>query len=153
MVLADEFLEYNETYSSHSYGTPIQGILDVLKRRSIPCLEIDCVGLEKILIEGKIEPNSIISVFITTPVYELYKRLCERGAETREQIKNRLLTALQEASHVYCYQNVIINSDLNIAVAELQEAFEGRLQTAVEFDDVQLRKDFSTSLIPCFEVI
>lgn len=150
MVFADAFLEYSEAYSNHSYGTPIEGVLDALNKGAIPCLEIDHIGLKKLLAEGKIGPNSVVSVFITAPADELYRRLCNRDTETCAQIRSRLLTALQESYHVNSYQNVIFNSDLNIAVEELQEAFEGRLQTVVEFDDMQFRKDLQYILDTMF---
>lgn len=47
MVQTDQILEYNDAYSNNSYGTPIQGVRDVLRQGRIPCLEINCTGLEK----------------------------------------------------------------------------------------------------------
>lgn len=141
MVQIDQFLEYNDAYSNNSYGTPIQGVRDALRKGRIPCLEIDCTGLEKMLSNDKVDPGSVVSVFITTSADELYDRLCKRGTETQEQIQKRLQTAIKESYHLTSYTYVLSNSVLSETVNDLQKAFEGRLPKINSFDDVQFRQD------------
>lgn len=140
MVQTDQFLEYNDAYSNNSYGTPIQGVCDALRKGAVPCLEIDCTGLEKLLANGRVDPGSVVSVFITASADELYNRLCKRGTETREQIQNRLRTAIKESYHLSSYTYVLTNSVLSETVNDLQKAFEGSLPKK-DFDDVQFRQD------------
>lgn len=141
MVQTDQFLEYNDDYSNNSYGTPIQGVRDALRKGRIPCLEIDCAGLEKMLSNDKVDPGSVVSVFITASADELYDRLCKRGTETQEQIQKRLQTAIKESYHLSSYTYVLTNSVLSETVSELQKAFEGCLPRNNVFDDVQFRQD------------
>lgn len=145
MVQTDQFLEYNDAYSNNSYGTPIQGVRDALRKGAVPCLEIDCTGLEKLLANGRVDPGSVVSVFITASADELYNRLCKRGTETREQIQNRLRTAIKESYHLSSYTYVLTNSVLSETVNDLQKAFEGRLPKK-DFDDVQFRRDMKRIL-------
>ena len=140
MVQTDQFLEYNDAYSNNSYGTPIQGVRDALRKGTVPCLEIDCTGLEKMLADGKVDSGSVVSVFITASADELYDRLCKRGTETQEQIQKRLRTAIEESYHLSSYTYILANSVLSETVNDLQKAFEGRLPKNV-FDDVQFRQD------------
>lgn len=145
MVQTDQFLEYNDAYSNNSYGTPIQGVRDALRKGAVPCLEIDCTGLEKLLANGRVDPGSVVSVFITASADELYNRLCKRGTETREQIQNRLRTAIKESYHLSSYTYVLTNSVLSETVNYLQKAFEGSLPKK-DFDDVQFRRDMKRIL-------
>lgn len=145
MVQTDQFLEYNDAYSNNSYGTPIQGVRDALRKGAVPCLEIDCTGLEKLLANGRVDPGSVVSVFITASADELYNRLCKRGTETREQIQNRLRTAIKESYHLSSYTYVLTNSVLSETVNDLQKAFEGSLPKK-DFDDVQFRRDMKRIL-------
>lgn len=145
MVQTDQFLEYNNAYSNNSYGTPIQGVRDALRKGAVPCLEIDCTGLEKLLANGRVDPGSVVSVFITASADELYNRLCKRGTETREQIQNRLRTAIKESYHLSSYTYVLTNSVLSETVNYLQKAFEGSLPKK-DFDDVQFRRDMKRIL-------
>lgn len=141
MVQTDQFLEYNDAYSNNSYGTPIQGVREALRKGRIPCLEIDCTGLEKVLSSDKVDPDSVVSIFITASANELYDRLRKRGTGTQEQIQKRLQTAIKESYSLSSYTYVLSNSVLSETVNDLQKAFEGRLPKINSFDDVQFRQD------------
>ena len=88
MVLTDQFLEYNDAYSNNSYGTPIQGVRNALRKGRIPCLEIDCTGLEKVLSSDKVDPGSVVSIFITASTDELYDRPASVGRKRRNKFRN-----------------------------------------------------------------
>lgn len=141
MVRGNQFLEYNEAYSNNSYGTPIQGVRDAIRKGAVPCLEIDYTGLKKLLANSRIDPSSVVSVFITASADELYNRLCKRGTETQEQIRSRLRTAIAESYHLASYTYVLTNNTLSETVNNLQNAFEGTLLSSASFDEVQFRQD------------
>lgn len=141
MVREKQFLEYNEVYSNNSYGTPIQGVRDAIRKGAVPCLEIDYTGLKKLLADSRIDSSLIVSVFITASADELYKRLCKRATETQEQIRKRLRTDMVESHHLDSYTYVLSNNTLSETVNNLQKAFEGTLRQNTTFDDVQFRRE------------
>ena len=146
MVQAAQFLEYNNSYSNNFYGTPVQGVNAAIRKGSLPCLEIDCTGLENLLADERVDPRSIVSVFIVAPAEEIYNRLCRRGTETPEQIQKRLRVAIEESHHLGSYTYILTNNVLTETVNDLQKAFEGCLVRTVAFDDVKFRSDMKRIL-------
>jgi len=56
---------------------------------------------------------------------ELKKRLRGRGSETEEQIKNRLARMEYELSFKDQYDHIIVNDDLEKAIADLCKIVDG----------------------------
>ena len=58
-------------------------------------------------------------------VEELKKRLSGRGSETEEQILGRLARMEYELSHQHLYDHIIVNDDLEKAIADLCKIIDG----------------------------
>jgi guanylate kinase len=58
-------------------------------------------------------------------VEELKRRLSGRGSETEEQILGRLARMDYELSHKDEYDHIIVNDDLEKAIADLMKIIDG----------------------------
>ena len=113
-IAEDDFLEYNEHFGNY-YGTPKSFVKEALKERSV-IMEIEVVGA---LNAKKAFPECLLVMVVPPSVEELKKRLAGRGSETEEQIEKRLARMNYELSHKDQYDYVIVNDDLETAIAEL----------------------------------
>ncbi len=67
-----------------------------------------------------------LSIFVELPRWEMYEeRMRQRGSETPESIARRLETARQELSQKNLYHHVIVNDDLEAAVACFRKLLAG----------------------------
>jgi guanylate kinase len=113
-VSAADFVEH-AVYAGHRYGTlrselerPADGIV----------LEIDLQGARQV---RETLPGAT-QVFIAPPSLEaLEQRLRERGANTPEQIRDRLAVAPRELAAQKEFSRVVVNDDLDQALDELEE--------------------------------
>jgi guanylate kinase len=109
-----EFVEH-AVYAGHRYGTlrselerPARGIV----------LEIDLQGARQV----RQRLPEAVQVFIAPPSLDaLERRLRERGANTPEQIRARLAVAPQELAAQREFSRVVVNDDLDRALAELSD--------------------------------
>ena len=123
-IRENDFFEYDEHFGNY-YGTPRSVVERQLKDRSI-ILEIDVVGG---LNARRMMPKETVLIMITPPSEEeLIRRLKARGAETDEQIKERLIRVRYELAQSYLYDYVIVNDKLDTATANLAAAIEKELQ-------------------------
>ena len=117
-IANNEFLEWAEVHGNY-YGTSLKPIRKALEEEKIIFLDIDVQGFEAI---NKIYPNVITSVFVTTHNKEiLIERLQNRGTETEESLKIRLINALNEMKKIEEYDYLLINDKFEESV-ELLEA-------------------------------
>ena len=71
-----------------------------------------------------IVPDCVL-IFMTTPNINILKeRLIGRNTESMEVIEQRLNTALAEVDYINCYDYLIINDDVDIAVRDLKDAIK-----------------------------
>jgi guanylate kinase len=114
-LAAGAFLEHARVHGSHCYGT-LHSEVDPYREQGMGVfLDIDVQGAARV---RELYPEHL-SVFIRLPSPEVYRqRLVLRG-EPPESIERRMRTAEEELTHVGKYQHVIINDDLQRAVAEL----------------------------------
>ena len=109
----NQFLEWAEVHGNY-YGTSLKQIQSALDAGKIVFLDIDVQGFESI---RKIYPKLITSVFITTPNKEiLINRLKQRGTETEETLKVRLINALKEMEKIEEYDYLLINDKFDESV-------------------------------------
>ncbi len=109
------FLEYAE-YNGNYYGTPIAPIQRWLYEGKNVILEIEVQGAEKVMDKRE----DLVSIFLAVPsMEELEHRLRGRGTETDESIERRLAAAKQELTRVFRYQYVVLNDEVEQAVARL----------------------------------
>jgi guanylate kinase len=115
MVADGEFLEWACVHGNF-YGTSKQQIAENTAAGIDIILEVDVQGAEsvrKLLVDS-------VSVFILPPSFEVLKqRLCARGTDTPENLELRLRNAPEELSQFLSFDYVIINDEIDRAVAQL----------------------------------
>ena len=117
-----DFLEYDEHFGNY-YGTPKSFVREKLKEKSV-ILEIDVVGG---LNAKKAFPECLLVMIVPPSKETLFERLKGRNSETDEEIQNRLARLEYELSQKDKYDFVIVNDDLEIALAELENILDGKV--------------------------
>ena len=120
-VREDDFLEYDNHFGNY-YGTPKSFVRETLKEKSV-ILEIDVVGA---LNAKKAFPNSVLVMIVPPSIDELRRRLISRGTESEEEVENRLQRLSYELSQKDKYDFVIVNDDLEQAIADLSAVVDGK---------------------------
>jgi guanylate kinase len=116
-IANNQFLEWAEVHGNY-YGTSLKQITEALNAGKIVFLDIDVQGFESI---KKIYPEFITSVFITTKNKDvLIQRLKNRGTETEESLKVRLINALGEMKKIDEYDYLLINDIFEQSVEVLE---------------------------------
>jgi guanylate kinase len=111
-----EFLEHAEVYGN-LYGTLRAPMREALDAGKVYLLEIDVQGANQL--RALEEPG--VYVFIAPPDFEeLRKRLKSRGTESPEVLERRLHKAEDEWRERVNYDHVVVNDDLERAVAEVR---------------------------------
>lgn len=116
----NDFLEYDEHFGNY-YGTPKSFVEETLKTKSV-IMEIDVVGA---LNAKKVFPDCVLVMILPPSIEELKKRLIGRGTETAEEIENRLARINYEVSQKDKYDYLIVNDDLETAIAEVSRIIDG----------------------------
>jgi len=112
----DAFLEHAEVFGNY-YGTSYQSIENMLKQGIDVFLDIDWQGARQV----KKRMPSARSIFILPPsLDELHRRLQNRGQDSEDVIKNRMIKATAEISHYNEYDYLIINDDFDISLQDLK---------------------------------
>jgi len=123
MNMLDEgkFLEYNE-YIGNYYGTPREPVEKCIAGGGDIILEIDVNGAANV---RKLMPEAI-SVFIMPPSFSVLKqRLCGRGTEDLKTVDGRLRESIAEIKRAEEYGYIVVNGDLDEAVANLSSIIIG----------------------------
>jgi guanylate kinase len=112
-----EFVEWAEVHG-HFYGSPQAVVDEALRTGGIAVFDIDVQGGRAI---QRKYPEAIL-VFVLPPTMdELERRLRERGTETEESIRRRMLAARAEMENgVALYDYIILNDAVHQAYAELE---------------------------------
>lgn len=115
MVAGGEFLEWACVHGNY-YGTSKRQIAERTAAGIDIVLEVDVQGaasVRQLLMDS-------VSVFILPPSYELLKeRLCARGTDTPESLALRMRNAPEELRQYSSFDYVIINDEIERAVAQL----------------------------------
>jgi guanylate kinase len=112
----DDFIEYEEVYPDHFYGTLKSEVEEQLKNGKNVILDVDVAGGLNI---KKMYGNDALLLFIQPPsIEELQKRLEKRGTDSPEVVADRISKASYELSLAPYYDKVIINDDLEEAKKE-----------------------------------
>ena len=119
-IQENDFVEYDEHFGNY-YGTPKSFVREALKTKSV-IMEIDVVGA---LNAKKEFPETVLVMVVPPTLEELKRRLAGRGSETEAQIENRLARMEYELSYKDQYDYIIVNDDLERAIAELVQIIDG----------------------------
>lgn len=120
LVEQGELLEWAEVHG-HRYGTPARTVEDRLKQGVDVVLEIDPQGALQV---KELVPDAVLVFILAPSMEELERRIRARGAETDEQVRTRLETALSELQLVGTYDHVVENDDIARATDELVRIVE-----------------------------
>lgn len=116
-----ELLESALVFDNH-YGTSRSQVESHLANGFDVMLEIDWQGAQQV----RESMPDCITVFILPPSRdELERRLRGRNTDSDEVIRRRLRDALSDMSHWDEFDYIVINDDLDRAVAELEAIFSG----------------------------
>ena len=118
MIDGGQFLEWENVYGRHYYGTARAPVEEALSRGEDVLLDIDVKGARQV---KQACPDSVL-VFVIPPSYqELERRLRQRGVDREEDIANRLRIAREEIKDYKMYDFVVVNRDIDESVARLKE--------------------------------
>ena len=116
LIADDALLEWAVVHGKHRYGTPRGPVLEALSTGRPAILEIDLQGARQVRARM---PEARL-VFLDPPSWqELVRRLSGRGTETEDQMERRLRTARAELQARTEFDDVIVNVEVEQAVAEL----------------------------------
>jgi guanylate kinase len=112
----DAFMEWEMVYEGNYYGTLKSEMKRIWNNNQIPVLDIDVKGAIHI---KDLYPKQILTIFIEPPsIEELKRRLESRGTETADSLQARVSKASYEISFKHSFQHVIVNENLEKAIAE-----------------------------------
>jgi guanylate kinase len=118
MIKDDQFVEYATVFGNY-YGTSVKAINDQLQQGKNAILEIDWQGARKV----REKFPDALSVFVMPPsLVVLEQRLRNRGQDSEEVIARRMREAQNEISHKGEYDIVVVNTEFDHALAELEKA-------------------------------
>ena len=112
----DEFLEYAE-FVGNFYGTPKKYVQEAMEQGKDVILDIEVQGAGQVVHKMP----EVVRIFIAPPSWEeLERRLTERGTDSSDKIRKRLLRAKVEFQTAHAYDYFVINDTVENAVAELE---------------------------------
>ena len=116
-LTAGKLAEWARVFDA-SYGTPREPLQRAVASGTDILLDIDIQGARQI---RRKYPRDAVTIFVLPPSFtELEERLRRRGTEDEAQIERRLMRARDEASAFPEYDYLIINSELNESLMQLE---------------------------------
>lgn len=113
-VEAGDFIEF-ETYAGHLYGT-LRSELERVAAEGVALLDIDVRGALNV---KRLYGADALTLFIQPPsLAALAERLRNRKTESEETLRARLERAEQEMMYAPDFDAIVVNDDLETAVAE-----------------------------------
>jgi guanylate kinase len=130
MVQVDAFAEWAEVHG-HFYGTSRTVVEDALAHGRLALFDIDVQGGEQL----KARYPMAVTVMVLPPSYaELERRLRARGTDPDHVIERRLLAAQSEIRRGRSYDYMIVNDDVERALADLKAIVSAERLRGRRFD-------------------
>ncbi|MDD4848001.1 MAG: guanylate kinase [Bacteroidales bacterium] len=115
-----EFLEWEEVYPDHLYGTLKSEIDRIWTSDHAVIFDVDVVGGTNL---KRFFDHQALSIFVMPPSLKvLEERLLKRGTESPESLKKRIEKAEQEMAFAPKFDLQIVNDELAVAVEETKNA-------------------------------
>jgi guanylate kinase len=131
----DGFLEHAE-FVGNMYGTPRAPVEEALASGQDVVLEIEVDGAMQVAAKSQ----EAILIFIVPPsLTELRRRLEGRATETPDRIEKRLRRAREEILAAHGFRYVIVNDDVERAVADLEAVTRAERLRSSRISDAELR--------------
>lgn len=117
MVAGDGLLEYAQVFDNY-YGTPREPVEEAMRQGRDVLFDVDWQGTQQLRQNARAD---LVSVFILPPSRdELERRLRRRAQDPDAVVRRRMAKAADEMSHWAEYDYVIVNDDLDTAVAGVE---------------------------------
>lgn len=117
MVAARELLEH-ATVFGNSYGSPRGPVQATLEAGRDVLFDVDWQGTQQLRQNARAD---LVSVFILPPGRsELERRLRARAQDPEDVVRRRMAKAADEMSHWAEYDYIVVNRDVDRAVAEVE---------------------------------
>jgi guanylate kinase len=124
-IANDRFIEYEEVYQDHFYGTLKEQVEAQLAAGQNVVFDVDVVGGCNL---KQYYGARALSLFIQPPsIEELKRRLEKRGTDSPEVIARRLAKATQELTYAPKFDKIIVNDQLKTARQEALETIRNFL--------------------------
>lgn len=119
-----EFLEWAE-FAGHAYGTPAGPIQSRLRAGQPVVLEIEVEGARQV----RRRLPTAVQVFLRPPsMATLEERIRARGSDSEDAISKRIARAREELARAEEFDHVILNGDLNRAIADVDAILQPMLE-------------------------
>jgi guanylate kinase len=115
LIAEDAFLEH-ATYNGNLYGTLIERVEREREAGHDIVLKIEVQGAEQV--RARV-PDGVFIFLVPPSVDELVRRQMKRNTETSHDMTARRLIATREMEHASRYDHVVVNDQLERAVAEI----------------------------------
>jgi guanylate kinase len=116
-VAQGKFLEHATVFGNR-YGTPAHLVNEALTEGRDVLFDIDWQGTQQLKEKMR---DDLVSIFILPPSHdELERRLRTRASDSEDVVAGRMAKAADEISHWPEYDYVIVNTDLDKALADVQ---------------------------------
>ena len=117
MVGRGALLEH-ATVFGHCYGTPRAPVEQALAAGRDVLFDVDWQGTQQL---REAAPVDLVAVFILPPSHgELHRRLVARAQDPADVVQARMAKAADEMSHWPEYDYIVVNADIEVAVAEVR---------------------------------
>ncbi|MEL7222536.1 MAG: guanylate kinase [Bacteroidota bacterium] len=114
-----EFVEWEEVYEDQYYGTLHSEINRLWSIGKHIVFDIEVKGATNI---KKAYPKESLAVFVKPPSPEiLFERLRGRKTEDEDSLRKRIARAAEELTYEETFDRVLLNDDLDQALAEAEE--------------------------------
>ncbi len=118
-VNQDEFVEWEEVYPGQMYGTLVSEVDRIWRKGHHVIFDVDVIGGMNL---KKKFGKDALAIFVKPPSMEaLENRLRQRATEPEEKIKMRLAKASSELSYETRFDYILVNDDLERAVADAEK--------------------------------
>ena len=130
-VQAGEFLEHVTYVSGHRYGTLRSELDRITAEGRTPLLDLEIEGALAV----RDEVPAAVTIFVKAPTFgELERRLRERATESAGEIGERLTLARRQLEKEGEFHHVVLNDDVERAVAELMGIVRDTLRAVAVSD-------------------
>ena len=121
MINDHMLLEYAKVFDNF-YGTPSTPVMQALSEGRDVLFDIDWQGTQQLADASR---QDLVSVFILPPsTRDLEKRLLSRAQDSADVVSVRMSKASDEISHYREYDYILINHDIDLAVAQVKAILE-----------------------------